>query len=165
MVECVEVVLEDQRWHRPGLESLANSAATATLRHLNISPTPGSVSLLGCDDVRIAALNLSFRQKDAATNVLSWPSEERTPGAAAGAGVGINDAPQEFGDIAISYDTCAREAREMGKDLADHVSHLIVHGILHLLGYEHTDAQDAVTMQRLETEILASLGIEDPYRG
>ncbi|MFV2003020.1 MAG: rRNA maturation RNase YbeY [Paracoccaceae bacterium] len=165
MVECVEVVIQDRRWRQLDLKGLANSAGTATLKHLEITPTPNAISLLGCDDPRIAALNQSFRNKAGATNVLSWPSAERSPGATTGADLKINDAPQEFGDIAISYDTCAREAREMGKDMPAHVTHLIVHGILHLLGYEHTGAQDAATMERLETEILVSLGIEDPYRG
>lgn len=154
----IEVELDDPRWETAGLAILAERAARATFTHLNIA---GEISLLGCDDARIAELNAAFRHKATPTNVLSWPSAERsarTPG-------GHPSAPDdpELGDIAISYDTCAREAQESGISLDHHTLHLVVHGTLHLLGYDHEDDADAALMEQIEVEILATLGVADPY--
>jgi probable rRNA maturation factor len=71
--------------------------------------------------------------------------------------------PESLGDIAIAFETCARESEEQGKPMADHVTHLIVHGVLHLLGYDHVEEEDAAVMEALEVRILASLGVSDPY--
>ena len=119
------------------------------------------------DDARIATLNADFRGKPQPTNVLSWPSEGR------GADVagedperpepGEDDDPEMLGDIAIAWETCAREAEAQGKPMVDHVTHLVVHGVLHLLGYDHVEDADAAVMERLEVGILASLGVSDPY--
>jgi probable rRNA maturation factor len=110
-------------------------------------------------------LNAGFRGKAAATNVLSWPSEERgapRPGA-------MPDPPDaeeaELGDIAIAWETCAREAEAGGLDLGAHATHLLVHATLHLLGFDHENDTDAELMERLETDILVSLGVADPYWG
>lgn len=162
-----DIVFEDTRWQAFGLDGLAETAAAAVFAQLGLSPTGFLISLLGCDDQRIAALNTEFRGKPVPTNVLSWPSEER---AAEEAG-GIPDLPEpgdaedpgELGDIAIAYETCMREATDQGKDPREHVTHLMVHGILHLLGYDHIDDADAAVMENLETRILAGLGIPDPY--
>ena len=108
---------------------------------------------MGCDDARIAELNGDFRDKPQPTNVLSWPSEERgaaQPGAAPALPTGPDP---ELGDIAIAYETCAREAAEQGKPMADHVTHLIVHAVLHLLGYDHIRDADATLMEATEVEI------------
>jgi probable rRNA maturation factor len=155
----VDLVIEDDRWETAGLAALAERACNAALAHLGV--VGADISLLACDDARIAALNGDFRDKPTPTNVLSWPSEER--GAAEPGGA--PDAPRdlELGDIAIAYETCAREADEAGRPLADHVSHLLVHGTLHLLGYDHIDDKDAALMEALEVEILGKLGIADPY--
>lgn len=152
----VDVIIEDTRWD--GLEALAETAVHAVLCHLNIK---GEVAVLGCDDARIALLNADFREKPQPTNVLSWPSEERA--AEETGGQPKRPVDHELGDIAISYETCAREAAEQGKNFEAHVSHLIVHGTLHLLGYDHETDADAVLMERLEVEILGNLGISDPY--
>lgn len=161
MTKCkVDLIVEDARWQALGLEGLAERACGATLAHLGIEGA--EVSLLACDDARIAALNTEFRGKPAPTNVLSWPSEER--GAAEPGGKPQPPADPELGDIAIAYDTCAREAREAGRTMADHVTHLIVHGTLHLLGYDHVEDEDAALMERLEVEILGKLGVADPYQ-
>jgi probable rRNA maturation factor len=109
-------------------------------------------------------LNADFRQKGTPTNVLSWPSNER--GAEADGDMPVQpQLPQdaELGDIAISYDTCAREAAQSGTPFADHVTHLIVHGTLHLLGFDHLRDLDGALMEGLETEILGKLDIADPY--
>ncbi|QYX55917.1 rRNA maturation RNase YbeY [Roseovarius sp. SCSIO 43702] len=159
-----ETLIEDVRWHEAGLAALAERAAAATLAHLGLDPGEWHVSVLGCDDARIAVLNADFRDKPRPTNVLSWPSEERaaaTPGKAPDPPDPQGDT--ELGDIAIAFDTCAREADGAGRPLADHVTHLLVHATLHLLGYDHEDARDAALMERLEVAILGEMGITDPY--
>jgi probable rRNA maturation factor len=166
-MEVVETVIEDTRWEAFGLATLAERAARAALAGIGLPVEGFSISLLGCDDGRIAALNADFRGKPQPTNVLSWPSEER---AAEFAGEtpeppepGGPDEPESLGDIAIAWDTCAREAEAQGKPMTDHVTHLIVHGVLHLLGYDHVEDEDATLMEASEVRILASLGVSDPY--
>ncbi len=161
---AIDTISEDARWDAAGLEALAQTASIATLRHLGHDPDAFEIALLGCDDARIAILNADFREKPTATNVLSWPSRERS---AANAG----DPPlqpelpydEELGDIAISYETCQREAYEAGKPFDDHITHLVIHGILHLLGYDHIRDADATLMERIEVDILGKMGIGDPY--
>ncbi|MFV2051552.1 rRNA maturation RNase YbeY [Aliiroseovarius sp. YM-037] len=165
--EPVDTVLEYSEWDAFGLPTLANRAATATLAHLGLAPEQFEIVLMGCDDARIAALNTSFRDKTTATNVLSWPSEERGADAPGEAPVlpvpNDGDDPTELGDIAIAYETCMREAEEASIAPTDHVTHLVVHAVLHLLGYDHIDDKDAALMEALETEILGKLGVADPY--
>lgn len=159
----VDLVIEDERWG-DWLAALAERAATAALGEVGLEPSAFEVSLLACDDTRIAALNADFRNKGQPTNVLSWPSAER----GAGTEGAMPDPPSlpmdaELGDIAIAFDTCAREAADAGKAFEHHVTHLIVHGTLHLLGFDHVRDGDATLMEGLETEILGKLDIPDPY--
>ena len=162
-----DVVIEDARWEAAGLEALAERAARATLAALRLPAEGFEIVVLGADDARIAALNADFRGKPQPTNVLSWPADEL--GAEAEGDdpdrpePGDADAPEALGDIALAWETCAREAGEAGKPLADHATHLIVHGVLHLLGYDHVRDGDATLMEGLEVEILADLGVCDPY--
>ncbi len=168
MEPLVDVVIEDDRWLALGLEELAQSVVGAACARLGLPVTGFTMCLMACDDVRIAALNADFRGKATPTNVLSWPSEDRaadqdgappelpTPGTA--------DDPESLGDIAIAYDTCAAEAVTAEKPMVDHVTHLIVHGFLHLLGYDHTRPADGDLMEATEAEILARLGLSDPYK-
>jgi probable rRNA maturation factor len=107
------------------------------------------VILLTSDEV-LADLNQRFRGKDGPTNVLSFP-------APAGAGAPL-------GDIAIAYGVCAREARDQGKRLEHHLMHLVVHGVLHLVGYDHQSESEAETMETLERRVLEGLGAPDPYQ-
>ncbi|MFN3578321.1 MAG: rRNA maturation RNase YbeY [Tabrizicola sp.] len=166
-MDLVETVIEDRRWDGLGLPALAERAGRAALAGLGLGPDGFSVSLMGCDDARIAVLNADFRGKPAPTNVLSWPSQERGAEVAGEAPAlpepGAADDPEHLGDIAIAWETCAREAEEQGKTMADHVTHLLVHGVLHLLGYDHIEDEDAALMEALEVRILASLGVSDPY--
>ena len=159
-----DTLIEDSRWQAAGLEDLAETAARAALAHLGLDPADWEIAVLACDDARIAALNADFRDRPRPTNVLSWPAEDRAADAP-----GVRPAlPEpghdpELGDIAIAYDTCAREAAEQGKPLADHVTHLMVHGVLHLLGYDHIRDEDATLMEATEVAILGKLGLPDPY--
>lgn len=165
MEPIVDVVIEDGRWQ--GLEAQAEAAVLATFRELGMGVQGYTLCVLGCDDARIAALNTDFRGKPTATNVLSWPSEERGAPVAGTAPylpkAGSIDDPENLGDIAISYDTCAAEAVAGGKPHSDHVTHLIIHGVLHLLGYDHIRDADGDLMESRETRIMASLGLPDPY--
>lgn len=167
MEPLVDTVIEDDRWEAFGLEALADRAVRAALSALALPAEGFTLCLMGCDDTRILELNGDFRGKAKPTNVLSWPSEER--GAEAEGDMpdvpvpGEADDPESLGDIAISYDTCASEAAEAAKPMADHVTHLVVHGLLHLLGYDHIRDGDATLMEATEVRILARLGLSDPY--
>ena len=154
-----DCVIEDDRWQTAGLPALAERAVAAALGWHGIG---GEVVVMGCDDARIAALNADFRGKPQATNVLSWPAVEHVPHEP-GARPDLPD-QDELGDIAIAFDTCAAEARAQDKPLADHVTHLLVHATLHLLGYDHLNEADAETMETVERSILQTLDIPDPYR-
>jgi probable rRNA maturation factor len=139
----IEVEVEDLAWSRalPDAEALARRAADAVgTRH---------VAILLADDEAVRDLNARFRGKDAPTNVLSFPA---APG------------PEEhLGDIALAFGVCAREAAEQGKPLGHHLQHLVIHGVLHLMGYDHEIDADAERMEAKERELLAALGVPDPY--
>lgn len=155
----VETVIEDPRWEAVDLPTLANRAALATSSHLALPDL--SVACLGTDNARIATLNAEFRDKPTPTNVLSWPSDTLTaahPGA-----MPPPPTDTEIGDIALAYETCFAEAAAAGIAPAAHINHLVVHGILHLLGYDHEDDLDADLMEKTEIAILMSLGIDNPY--
>ncbi|WP_296762913.1 rRNA maturation RNase YbeY [Sediminimonas sp.] len=165
-----DTIIEDPRWQAADLPALAERAAQAALVHLGHDPAAYEIGVLGCDDARIAALNAEFREKPAPTNVLSWPAQPLAPVAAGAcppppAAPGPPGMTQELGDIAISWDTCVREAAAAAMPLTDHATHLLVHAVLHLLGYDHIRDPDATLMESLETRILGKLGIADPYRG
>jgi probable rRNA maturation factor len=167
MEPLVDTLIEDARWEALDLAALAEAAARETLAALGLAAQGFEVSLLGCSDARIADLNADFRGKPQPTNVLSWPSEERGADQDGGAPrppqPGPPGMPAELGDIAIAFETCAREAAEQGKAATAHVTHLLVHGTLHLLGYDHVRDGDAHLMEALEVRILARLGVGDPY--
>ena len=153
----VDPVIEDARWQAAGLGALAERAAAAALRAAGLDPGGYELSLLGCDDARIADLNAEYRGKPKPTNILSWPAFEGPQPAPE------QDEPAFLGDLAIAYDTCAAEAAAAGIPLGDHVSHLVVHGVLHLLGYDHEMEDEADAMEAFETKILASMGLPNPY--
>jgi probable rRNA maturation factor len=167
MEPLVDTLTEDARWEAFGLADLAETAARAVLVDRALDPDDFEISLLGCSDARIAELNEDFRGKPQPTNVLSWPSHER--GAETDGGLphppvaGQPGMPQELGDIAIAWETCEREADEQGKPMRDHVTHLLVHGVLHLLGFDHMRDGDAALMEAAEVRILASIGMANPY--
>ncbi|MGG7643384.1 rRNA maturation RNase YbeY [Rhodovulum sp. YNF3179] len=167
MDDLVDAVVEDDRWTATDLEALAAQACAAALRECGYDPAGFEIGLLACDDGRIAALNADFRDRARPTNVLSWPAQHLVadaPGAVPpGPAADPFDARTHLGDIAIAYDTVAREAAAQGKAVADHCRHLLVHGTLHLLGYDHISEKDALLMEGVERRALATLGVADPY--
>ena len=155
----IEVVVDSPLWRKkPRCKTLIHKAI-ATARASGPVPRrkSGSTANLGLailltDDSAMRALNREWRKLDAPTNVLSFPSQ-----------AAVRRASRHLGDIAIAYETTAREATAEGKRFEHHLVHLAVHGYLHLLGYDHANDRDATKMERLEAEILARLGVPDPY--
>ena len=188
----IAVEVEDDRWREiADLEAIARSAAEAALKPFPLeggsigigvdaraatqsptetpaslepsdarpaltpipSPSPfegeGSLTILLTDDATVQDLNARFRGKDGATNVLSFPA--------------ARSAYPHLGDIALAHGVCAREAAEQGKPLADHLRHLVLHGVLHLLGYDHVAGAEAEAMEAMERNLLAAMGVADPY--
>jgi len=163
----LDVLIEDARWGALDLERMAGTAVLATLTALQVDADLVEMSLLACDDARIAALNETHRGKPGATNVLSWPAEDLSgpvPGAPPSSPSPDVTGQIALGDIALSYDTCAKEAKAQEKPMEDHVTHLIVHGALHLLGYDHVHDADAALMEGWERKILGKMGLDDPYK-
>ena len=154
---ALDLAATSERWAALGdVEALARRAVEAALAVARNPPRQEDVelSLLLADDEAVRALNRAWRGKDKATNVLSFPANPH-PGM---------PGRQPLGDVALAFGTVAREAESEGKTLADHATHLIVHGVLHLLGYDHETEAEAEIMEALEVEALARLGIADPYR-
>jgi probable rRNA maturation factor len=141
----IDIEIEDEAWSAalPEAEAVVLAAAQAALE------ARGGVTILLTDDDSVAELNERFRGKTGPTNVLSFPAPEN---------------PEDhLGDIALAHGVCAREAAEQGKPIAHHLQHLVAHGVLHLLGYDHLTEAEAEEMEALERRILAGLGVPDPY--
>ncbi len=148
----LEISIEGKDWKTvPNLRRLARNAVKSAMPDDN-----ASLSVLFTGDAEILEINRQWRGKAAATNVLSFPVAADTPVPAG--------QPRPLGDIVLAYGVIAREAAEQKKPVASHVSHLIVHGLLHLLGYDHESDAEAEIMEAREIEILAGLGIENPYK-
>ena len=141
---AVELECPDWRWAVPDVRDIARRAA----RVASTGSNGGTVTVLLTDDDVVRDLNARFRGTDAPTNVLAFPSP---------AGTG------HLGDIALAFGVCAREAAEQGKSLANHLSHLVIHGVLHLMGHDHETDDEASAMESLERSLLARLGVADPY--
>jgi probable rRNA maturation factor len=161
----VEVIVEDDGWGDPS--ALVERAVVATLTHLALDPAVHEVSVLACDDDRIRVLNARFRGQDKPTNVLSWPAVDLAPDRPGEPPCppdpGTADDPEPLGDIALALGVCRAEAAAEGKPFDHHLTHLVVHGVLHLLGHDHETDADAHLMEGHETAILAGLGIADPH--
>jgi probable rRNA maturation factor len=153
-----EVVAAADCWlNEPDSEAVILRAIAAAAPAVGADAGGAELALLLTDDAGIRSLNRDFRGIDKPTNVLSFPVAQAATARAA------DDAPRMLGDIAIAYETVRREAGEADKPFAHHLSHLAVHGFLHLIGYDHETDDDAEAMEALETDILAQLGIPDPY--
>jgi probable rRNA maturation factor len=156
----VDVLIESAQWQGlPTAEAVIRCAIASAAKARPVQIGGAEVSVLLCDDAAIAALNARWRGREGPTNVLSFPPPHGEP-SPRGA-----DRPTPLGDIAIAYETAAREAADHGKTLPDHLAHLAVHGFLHLLGYDHHLESEAERMERLERDILAEIGVPDPYDG
>lgn len=155
-----DIVIEDPRWQFDALTALCTQVGDCLMGWVPL-PDGAEAVLMVCDDARIKELNQSFRDKNAATNVLSWPSEDLSAETDGDMPVPAQD--PELGDIALSYETCQREAAELGRRFEHHLTHLILHGTLHLLGFDHIRDADAARMEAIEIEVLEFLGIPNPY--
>lgn len=151
----VEIVNEDKGWSAlPERGRVARRAVGAAIKIARQETGKREVAILFADDARMAALNRAWRGKEGPTNVLSFPAAPVDP---------VPGAPRPLGDIVLARGVVTAEAASQGKPLASHVSHLIVHGVLHLLGYSHDDDRSAEAMRALETAAQRRLGYPDPY--
>jgi len=155
MNPLLSTLVECDSWNQhEGFEALASEVIAWALAATKIKLAKGAeVSLLLCDDARIRDINREWRGLDKPTNVLSFPAAPRALLAKSPA----------VGDIAIAYETVAREAVDEGKSFRDHFMHMVAHGFLHLLGYDHETDAEAEEMEGLEISILCALGVADPY--
>ena len=153
---AIDLSISCAAWRRalPAVAGIARAAARAALAQSGKRIGLAELSLVLADDATVRRLNACWRGKDAPTNVLAFASDEAP----------AKGKPVLLGDVVLAYQTVAREATEQKKRLADHLRHLVIHGVLHLLGYDHLRAAPAKRMEALETRILASLGVADPYR-
>lgn len=153
----LDVAMTCPRWREalPRAAALARRAARAALDEAAPGIGAAEVSLVLADDATLARLNREYRGVRGATNVLSFPSADRR--------ARTGESPM-LGDVVLAFETCAGEAKDRGIPLADHLAHLVVHGVLHLLGHDHEKDAEAVRMEALETAALGRLGIEDPYQ-
>ena len=143
----IEVEVEDPAWTDAlpdAVDRVERAAATA------LGTVAGDVVVLLTDDAAVREINARFRDRDQPTNVLSFPAAE--------------SAAPHLGDLMLAHGVCAAEAVAQGKTLADHLTHLTIHGVLHLLGRDHIDEAGAEAMEAEERTLLASLGVADPYR-
>ena len=163
----IEVAVGNGAWRTAvtDLETTVETAALAAYRtgmaqsggaHVPHLVPPVEISVRLTDDAEVRGLNRDFRGKDAATNVLSFEGDD--PSVPRGSGE-----PLLLGDIVVALETTGAEASAAGRTIDAHLTHLVVHGVLHLLGFDHEDEPEAVAMEALETQVLAGLGLADPY--
>jgi probable rRNA maturation factor len=161
---AVDVAFQSDAWPAacPAVRQLARTAARRAVargiphRHW-ARPPRIELAIVLADDRAVARLNRRFRGKRGPTNVLSFPARASDAGNPPGI-------PLMLGDVVLALETVLREAAEQQKPVADHLAHLVVHGVLHLIGYDHASEADACRMEALEKSILAELGVPDPYR-
>jgi probable rRNA maturation factor len=148
----IDIIVQSPLWEtEPGVETMLHRAVEEAA--VALSTSPAELAIVLTDDSAIRLLNRDWRGIDEPTNVLSFPANARSASGAA----------RLLGDIVIAFETSAREAVGEGKPFLHHVAHLAVHGFLHLEGHDHAVEEDADAMERLECEILARLGVSDPY--
>jgi probable rRNA maturation factor len=153
-----EVLVVADCWQaEPEAETVIHRTVAAAAAFISADLGDAELAIMLTDDAGVRTLNRNWRGIDKATNVLSFPALQ--PSGSRGA----DDAPRMLGDIAIAYETTRREADDEQKPFDHHLSHLAVHGFLHLVGYDHENDAEAETMEEIEREILSQLGIPDPY--
>ncbi|HYM03321.1 MAG TPA: rRNA maturation RNase YbeY [Stellaceae bacterium] len=157
-IVAIDVAEPCARWRESvgAIDGVCERAARAALSAAGKTwPGEAELSIVLGDDALVRSLNHRWRAQDKPTNVLSFPAQDgRSP----------PDAPRLLGDVVLAFETVAAEAAAQGKPIAHHVGHLVVHGVLHLLGFDHEAAAEAERMEALETAVLAALGVPDPYR-
>ncbi len=162
----IDISLADPLWLEavPNAEGLVEKASLATFSAADLQPLLAwrdlEMSIVLADDATVHDLNRTYRGKDRPTNVLSFANDD----ALEGLQLAPADQPCLLGDVILASGVTFEEARLQGKQIEDHLTHLVVHGVLHLLGYNHEQEAEAQSMEALETKILADLGIGDPYR-
>ena len=162
IVVIVDVASPDWRSMDLDHDEIVRNAVDAALAVADISFDTGvELGVRLTDDAEIRTLNRDWRDRDAATNVLSFALDDAP--VESGLRSGAADGPAMLGDVVIAYETCAAEAMDENKPLANHLSHLVVHGTLHLLGFDHEEDADAETMEALERVALERIGVPDPY--
>jgi probable rRNA maturation factor len=156
----IAISLHDETWRALCADAEALAAAAARAALAEAASAGGAPLVLGViltDDAEQQTLNRTYRGVDKPTNVLSFTLAENAASRRSGA-------PVLLGDVVVAFETVTREAAEQDKPLAAHLQHLVVHGVLHLLGFDHENDTEAAKMEALEVEILQSLGVPDPYR-
>lgn len=152
----VAVRIEDARWRRvPGVTARTRRAVRAALAACAPRYRAAETSVVLTGDAAIAKLNAQWRNKRGPTDVLSFPADDRPR---------RGGVPALLGDVVVAYGVAVRDSRAEGKPLGDHLAHLVVHGTLHLVGYDHDSDDAAERMEALERRILGTLGLPDPYR-
>jgi len=152
----IDIAIEDEIWHAAiqDIEKMTQDIISETIKHDKINAQAIEVSVLLTNDAQIQELNKTYRQKDKPTNVLSFPQTDK------------NEVDSPFlmlGDIVIAFDTIHREAEEQDKKLSDHYTHMLVHGCLHLLHYDHLNEEEAQQMETAEIKTLNKFGVKNPY--
>ncbi|WP_375637600.1 MULTISPECIES: rRNA maturation RNase YbeY [unclassified Bartonella] len=151
----IDIMIKSAGWNdEKMLYNITEKALMATMHHVSLENVVSEISLLFTDDEHMAQINAQWRNKNKSTNVLSFPAFPLKAG---------NQPGPMLGDIIIARETVVFEAEKEGKTFQDHLTHMIVHGILHLLGYDHETDDEAYKMEKLEREILQKLSIKDPY--
>lgn len=156
------LTVEDARWSEalPTLEADLFAAIDATLDAVGEDEDPLELSVVLTSDAAVQTLNRDYRHKDAPTNVLSFAARDLGVVLPDDAGPEV---PEPLGDVIVAYETTAGEAAEQGKPLRAHLLHLTVHGVLHLLGFDHLEDADAEEMESVESDVLLALGLPDPW--
>ncbi|WP_375618037.1 MULTISPECIES: rRNA maturation RNase YbeY [unclassified Bartonella] len=151
----IDIMIKSAGWNdEKMLYNITEKALMTTMHHVSLGNAVSEISLLFTDDEHMAQINAQWRNKNKSTNVLSFPAFPLKAG---------NRPGPMLGDIIIARETVVFEAEKEGKTFQDHLTHMIVHGILHLLGYDHETDDEAYKMEKLEREILQKLSIKDPY--
>ncbi|MBV8652505.1 MAG: rRNA maturation RNase YbeY, partial [Alphaproteobacteria bacterium] len=158
----IDVTQPCRDWRKalPEAAALCRRAANEAIAACTVDRPEAELSIVLGDDALLRRLNSAWRGKDAPTNVLSFPAQEFDGRTLPPSPPGV---PLPLGDIVLGFETIRREAAEQGKTLADHLAHLTVHGVLHLLGFDHEAEAEAERMETLEREVLSRIGIADPY--
>lgn len=164
----VNIEFQDDRWKTLPLHKIAQDALTLVAKNILREKNSFEVSILASNDFEIRSLNNRFRRYNSATNILSWPEHEYYRSKPGGfpkivSGSHYTNVRQFLGNLAISYDSCSIESKEANVTVEAHITHLLIHGCLHLVGFDHQNEPDALLMEGIEKKLLAFLGIKNPY--